>query len=915
MRGEASSAAGIDADAFLERLRDAGFYHGQIILRRDEPAVPAHYAEEQQPPGDAGCAVRRALGIRRLYAHQARALAAVGGGGDVVLHGGPAGGKSLAFQVPAVERALQQPPGATLVLCPYKPVAHAQRRKLERVARHAAGLAEAVTVYDGDLSPALRRHRRGRPVLITNPDMLHRGILPNHPRWADYFARLRMVVLEELHAYSGLFGANVACLMRRLWRVCAHYESRPQLACTTSTLANPAEHAERLTGRAVGVIESDGAPRGRRTWLLWRPVTAAPSVEAGRLVAELVQAGHGAIAFSRGRVACELIAEYARRRLREQGRPPESVATYRGGHRPGELRAVEERLHDGAARAVATTNLLELGLDVPSLDAAVLCGWPGSVAAFRQQAARAGRAGQASLVILVSIQDPVNGFLMAHPEYIFEREPGPGVVQRGNPHVAAGHLRCAAQELPLSAEDAERISPRAPEVLPVLADRRKLCRRDGLWYHAASEHPARELPLRGYAGRNVLVMDTAADQVIGEVDWVGAHRAVYPQAIYLHDGRTYLVREFDRDKRHAYVTPVEVDYYTVPLDHTFVESVDQCLRERPLAGGTAFYGEVTAGSITTGLQQRRFASNELIRSIGIELPPVTYETMGLWLCLSAEREAELSALGLRPEFYGLGNALRIVLPAFMTCDVLDLAPWSGQTNFPWTSLYIYERYRRGLGFTERMFEAIDDILEAVGRNLRDCACQDGCPLCVGDPVRPFMLTNPELEADLIPSRAEVRLLLKCLRSVELVEELITEVFGGERAQELLAGRRELLNHRRAEASKTPPRVLPTDAPADAACPRVRLPLQTERGVRRRIERMRTAERKGPFKPVHEAAVPPPEGEETLSTADPASRRGVEPPQQRPPVQGRDLAAEAVRRMRIRRKNEQAEEGDQPAEER
>ncbi|MFO8006906.1 MAG: DEAD/DEAH box helicase, partial [Candidatus Brocadiia bacterium] len=875
MTDETHSPPSIDVDVLLERLRDDGFYAGQIILRRDEPAIPPRYAQSDEPRTEVERAVRLALGVNRLYTHQTRALEAVREGQDVVLHGGAAGGKSLAFQVPAVERALRQPPGATMVLCPYKPVAHAQRRKLERIARHAPGLSEAVTVYDGDLSPSLRRHRRGRPLLITNPDMLHRGILPNHPRWAEYFSRLRMVVLEELHSYSGLFGANVACLMRRLWRVCGHYASQPQLVCTTSTLANPAEHAERLTGRTARVIASDGAPRGARTWLLWRPLTAAPSVEAGRLVAELAEAGHGAIAFSRGRVACELIAEYARRRLRDQGRPADTVAVYRGGHRPEELRGVEERLHDGDVQAVATTNLLELGLDVPSLDAAVLCGWPGSVAAFRQQAARAGRAGQASLVILVSLEDPVNNFLMAHPEYIFERDSGPGVVERDNPHVTAGHLRCAAQELPLCAEDAERISPRAQEALPVLEDRRKLYHRDGLWYHAASEQPARELPLRGYAGRNVLVMDVSADRVIAEVDWVGAHRAVYPQAIYLHDGRTYLVRDFDREKRHAYAEPVEVDYYTVPLDHTFVESVDECLRERALAGGTVFFGEVTAGSITTGLQQRRFGSNELIRSIGIELPPVTYETMGLWLCLSAEREAELSALGLTPEFYGLGNALRIVLPAFMTCDVLDLAPWSGQTNFPWTSLYVYERYRRGLGFTERMFEAADEVLGAVWRNLCDCTCEDGCPLCVGDPVRPFMITNPELEADLIPSRAEVRLALECLRREAPVEELLVEVFGVDRVEELLAGRRELLDRRRAEAAEAPARMLPTDTPADGASPRVRLPLQTERGVRRRIERMRTAEQKGPFKPVRRAAVPAPEEQETLPTPDPASRRGVE----------------------------------------
>jgi len=899
----------VDVDGFLKALCGADFYDGQVVHRRDLPPREMGFAPDGALPEGVAGEVCRALGVERLYSFQATALEAVSAGQDVVLHGGPAGGKSLVFQAPAVRRALEEPAGATLILCPHKPVARAQQWKFERVSERLAELGQATVLYDGDLSPHMRRSRRGRPLVMTNPEMLHRGILPYHPRWAEWFGRVRMVVLEELHAYSGLFGANMACLLRRLRRVCAHYGAEPQFVATSSTLSNPAEHFERLVGRGARVIRAGDGPRGPRTHVFWRPHVAAPTVEAGRLMAELVRRGHGAVAFTRARVAAELIAQYARQRLEETGGPADSIIVYRGGYPPEERRALEDRMRSGDALGVATTNVLELGLDLPALDAVISCGWPGSRASFFQQAARAGRRGQASLAIFLALHDPVNSFLIGHPDYVFNRPMETGVVERGNPHVLAGHLRCAAHELPLSLEQAETFGENAAEVLEMLESRRKLFEKDNVWYHSASDRPAREMPLRGCFDRNVVVQDRTTGEAVAEVDWMGAHSVVHPQAIYLHGDRRYLVQEFDREERHARVTPVDVDYYTNPLGHCFVQSVDECLRERELPGGTAFFGEVTAGCITTGYEERRYGSNELIRSVPLEMLPVTHETMGLWLCLSPAREAELTALGLSPEYYGLGNALRIVLPLFMTCDVLDLRPWSGQTNFSWEALYFYERYPRGLGFTERVFDALDDVMAAASRNLTDCECESGCPMCVGDPPRPFMVNNPELEADFIPDRAEVRLLLACLRREEPVEDLLVEAFGREGAGNMLAGRRELLEGKRQEAAHAPARVLPADAPAESSEPERRLPLQLERGIRRRIERMRTPEERAPCKPIERAAIPEPEEEESLPKPDPAMRRGAESPQARPLVDRQDMAAEAVRRMRARKKRENQDKED------
>jgi DEAD/DEAH box helicase domain-containing protein len=912
----------MDAASFLDRLQGLPFYRGQIVFCRRFPPRRGGSAglESLSPWGREACA---ALGISRLHAHQLGELEAVRSGQDVVLNSGSAAGKSLSFLIAAVEAALGEPPGATLIVCPLKPVERAQREKFELIAARLAGLRSAVTVYDGDLSSHGRRAARERLILITNPDMLHQGILPNHSRWAGFFSRLRLVVVEELHAYSGLFGANVANLFRRLWRVCRHYGATPQLIGTSSTLSNPGEHAGRLCGRQVRVLDRDDAPRGAVTHVFWKPAAEVPSVEAGMLLGELVAAGCGAIAFSRARVACELAAQYARQHLEEAGGPADAVLTYRGGYLPEEHRAAEARMHGGRPIGISATNLLELGLDLPALDAALICGWPGSVASYFQQAARAGRAGQESLVFYVGLHDPVNGFLQANPQYVFERPFEPGVVERGNPHVLAGHLRCAVQELPVSAQEAADFGPNAQEVLATLQDRRKVLQKDGTWYSATSERAAREMPLRGYFDRNVVIEEQGTGKVVAEVDWLGAHSVVHPRAIYVHEGRQYLVRDFDRSKRRAYVEPVSVDYYTNPLGHSFVHSVDACLRQRPLPGGTAFFGEVTAGAVTEGFEERRCRTNELVRSVPIELPPVKYQTMGLWICLSQEREAEFAVLGLSPELYGLGNALRIVLPLFMTCDVLDLRPWPGQTNFSWPALYFYERYPRGLGFTERAFDVLDDILAAAARNLSGCQCANGCPRCVGDPVRPFLVNNPELEADLIPPRADVELVIATLRERRPMEELLSAFCGERKARRIVAGREQLLQSRRAEAACAPPRSLPADAPAGTGQARRALPLQLERGVRRRVEKMRTADLEAPVKRVRDARIPAPEKEGTLAQPDAAMRRRhraeaeraglpselpAEPPAQeagrrkvaRPAdAEAPQMAAEAVRRARER----------------
>jgi len=864
----------MDVERFLTHLCDTPFYTGQIVGRFDYPARAGVFAEDMLPAPPSVRPSLAALGVERLYAHQARALRAIHAGGDIVLYGGHSGGKSLCFQIPIVSGILASPVRTALVVCPFKPVAQAQARCFRRMARAAHELDYAVSTFDGDLQQRQRSEKRKCPIIITNPDMLHRSILPNHPRWADFFSRLHLVAVEELHCYSGLFGANAANVFRRLSRVCEHYGARPQFVATSSTLANPKEAAERLIGRRFETVPADTAPCAPRTYLLWRPEKDPPTAEAGHLMGQLVHAGIGVIAFSRASSSCELIAEYARAFLVDKGgTAPGRVRAYRGGYLPGERRAIEDDFHESEVLGVSSTGVLELGLHVPQVEAVLICGWPGSVSSFFQQSARAGRSGRPSLTVFIALHDPVNRFLLSHPDYIFDRSFGAAVIERENPHVLAGHLRCAANELPVKPEEADLFGQTMLPVLSVLEDRGKVLEKGGMWISCSGENPAGDLPLRGYFDRNVVIQDAQSGRVVGEVDWLSAHSLVHAGAIYLHEDRAYLVEEFNREDRFASVRPAEVDYYTNPLGRSFVQKVDACLRERDLGGGQAFLGEVTVGVVTEGYEERCYRTNVLIRSVGLDLPPVTLETMALWICTSPVRDAEFAALGLNRDLYGLSNSLRLVLPLFMACDVLDLRPWPGRTNFPWQALYFYERYPRGLGFSERVFEQVEAVLDATEKNLSECTCKDGCPLCVGDPVRPYMVNNPELEADLIPSRREVLLLVRALRSRAVIEELLARTWGRSAAADALSGRMTLLQEQRREAMREPPRHLPADAPAGSVpMTGPQMPLQLKRGVRRRIEKMRMPEGATSYRDIREAAVPEPETPGSLAMPDAEIRR-------------------------------------------
>ena len=765
----------MDVESFLDEIRSAPDYAGQIVHVHTVPARRGRYADTDRPlPGPVRAALA-GMGIERLYAHQARAVDSVRDGKNVVVVTGTASGKSLCYLIPILEQLSSDPAVRALLLFPTKALCQDQCRSF-RAALVRAQMADVLAgVYDGDTPAPMRRKLRDHArVIFSNPDMLHAALMPQHARWAEFLANLRLLVIDELHTYSGIFGANMANLLRRFARVCEHYGSAPRIVSCSATIANPKELAERLTGLDIELIDDDAAPRGARTYVFWNPPRVrggswrsrrSANVEAHELMAALIERGAATITFSKAKMTAEMIYRYVCEKLQETAPHLKGKLTpYRGGYRPQERREIERRLFAGELLGVSATRALELGIDVGGLDACILVGYPGTLASFFQQSGRAGRRQRDALVILIGLDTSVNQYVMSRPDYLFERAIEQAVIDEDNPFVIAGHLRCAAHELPLHEPEAARFGPHAPMALRVLEDNHKLRFLDRAWYHAASETPQHEVSLRDYADANVVIEDADTGAVLGQVNKFDAPPILHPEAIYMHRGDTYRVLELDLEKNVATVKREDVDYYTQPLGGTDVHHVDLRLREKPFGTGTAYWGEVTAYFNNRMYEKIHFYSLDAISVHGLDLPTFVLETMAIWLVPPEElmtrvRQAGLDAhSGLR----AIGYATRMLLPLFMTCDTLDFSHSIGSANSAWNAIFIYERYPLGLGFTEKAFDNLHAIMPAVLDTVRNCPCEDGCPCCVGKPLRQYATWNVERGEASIPSKASALMILEGL---------------------------------------------------------------------------------------------------------------------------------------------------------
>ncbi|MEO9137741.1 MAG: DEAD/DEAH box helicase [Jatrophihabitans sp.] len=692
-------------------------------------------------------------GVARPWAHQASAATTAHNGGSVVLSTGTASGKSLAYQLPGLAALTADDRSTVLYLAPTKALAGDQLRALAEL--DVAGLRAAT--FDGD-TPFEERDwvRSHANWVLTNPDMLHRAMLPGHSRWAAFFRRLRYVVVDECHAYRGLFGSHVAIILRRLRRICAQYGSSPVFVLASATVANPAEAAARLIGTTVTAVTDDASPHGRQTFALWEPpftalrgenaapVRRAAGAETGRILADLVVEGARTLAFVRSRRGAEFAALGAQRRLTEAGLDAlvARIAPYRAGYLPEERRALEAALTSGELLGVAATNALELGLDISGLDAVILAGFPGTLASLWQQAGRAGRSGAASLVLFVARDDPLDTYLVHHPQAIFGRSVEASVCDPQNPYVLGPQLCCAAAELPLRPVDVATFA-RTPDaagiaeveaVLAALVDEGALRRRPAGWYWTQHDRP--DADIRGTGGGPVSVVEGGTGSLIGTVDAGAAHGTVHPGAVYLHQGRSYVVDDLDLDERVAVVHAESPPWSTSARDVTDIAIVAQ--------RSTARYGplQIDLGTVDVSNQvvsylRRRIDTGELLGETPLELPVRELRTTAVWYSLPQEilDEAGLDVLSVPGAVHAAEHAAIGLLPLFAVCDRWDIGGVSTalhpDTGHP--TVFVYDGHPGGAGFAERGHDAIRSWLQATRDAIDSCGCPDGCPSCVQSP--------------------------------------------------------------------------------------------------------------------------------------------------------------------------------------
>ena len=659
---------------------------------------------------------------------------------------GTASGKSLCYQLPVLAELLENPLSRALYLFPAKALAHDQLGNLEEMVVRA-GLAEAVrpACYDGD-TPTHQRPgiRRSANILLSNPDMLHQGIIPYHPKWHQFLGQLKYVVLDEIHTYRGIFGSHVANVVRRLQRVCRHYGSNPQFICCSATLGNPQELAERLVGAPVRLIDRDGSPRGRRWFVLWNPPWLEEATrisrrsgnrEAELLMQALLEAGAGTIAFCKARVVAELLYKYVSEALRRR-RPDlaRRIRPYRGGYLPGERREIERALFSGELLGVCSTNALELGIDVGSLDAAVVVGFPGTLCSLWQQAGRAGRRQDESLAIFVAYDDPVDQYLMRNPDFVFDRPVEQAVIDPQNPHILASQLACAARELPLTQDDLEGFGELAGPVVAELVRAGRLKAGQDRYDYSVAGLPHQEVSLRTISNATYAIVDITEGrhQVIGQVDAISAPELVYPEAIYLHQGESYIVRQLDQTLRLARVERLDADYYTQPVLADECRVVQERLRGECF-GGQQFYGDVIVRWQTVAFRKFKFHTGELIGQTALNLEPQQVETVGFWVqppatALAAVRQAGQQAW---EALSGVRNLMLVTLPALAMCDRYDIGGVVNSSQFGVATIILYDRYPGGVGYARHAFAHSEELLRLAYELVSGCQCEHGCPGCVG----------------------------------------------------------------------------------------------------------------------------------------------------------------------------------------
>jgi DEAD/DEAH box helicase domain-containing protein len=696
--------------------------------------VAAAQARVAPLPDDLDPRLREVLPFDGLYAHQREAWDAAAAGEHLILATGTASGKSLAFNLPVLDAIAREPKERALYLYPTKALAQDQARALAEL--RAPNVRAAI--YDGD-TPGERRWqiRRWANIILTNPDMLHVGVLPHHDRWADVLHNLRYIVVDEAHVYRGVFGSHVGNVLRRLRRLAGVYGAQPQLLFASATIANPGELAASLGGIEATVVDRDAAPRAERTIALWNPelldaelgLRASPLGEASRLMAALVSRGLRTICFTKSRKAAELIHKFTVDRVdSETGK---RLAPYRAGYTPAQRRDIERRLVEGELLGVSATDALELGIDIGLLDCAISVGFPGTVASLRQQWGRAGRRGH-GLAVLIASEDALDQYFMREPETLLERRVEAAILDHANPRVLDGHVRAAAFEAPVDDADRATLGDEALERAALLPDL-KHTKSGYVW--AGRDYPAGQFGLRSTTPDTFAVVEAQSGTVLGLVERERACSTVHEGAVYLHLGESYLVRELDLQARTAVVTPYSGDYYTQAKKDTNT-AIEETLQTERRCGLELSFGRISVTEQVVAYQKKSIRDQSTLETVDLHLPETSFETEAVWYLPEPE---QLEGLEKMPTLLGTLHAAEhsmiALLPLWAMCDRWDIGGLSTnihvQTSRP--TVFIYDGHSGGVGITERGFHAFEGWVADTARMLEGCPCSDGCPSCVQSP--------------------------------------------------------------------------------------------------------------------------------------------------------------------------------------
>jgi len=744
----------MDAAAFLHHLVSLTDYSQQIVHIERIPHQGAILEKLDNPLHPSLQTCLKSLDIPALYSHQAKALNTVLAGKNVIIATPSASGKTLCYHLATLDALVHDKDSRALYLFPTKALAQDQLRSLRQIVsllpspipthRGQAISPAAMATFDGDTPQDERANiRRQARVVLTNPDMLHLGILPNHQSWSRLFRNLKYVVVDETHIYRGVFGSHVANVLRRLRRLCAFYGSKPQFICCSATIANPQEHAQNLAGLPFEAVVEDGSPHGEKYFTFWNPPLIdeaktgrrSSNSEAAFLLKELVQKEIRSLVFASTRKLTELIYIYTQEQL-----PPslrDKISPYRAGYLPEDRRRIEHQFFEGELLGLVATTALELGINIGDLDATVLTGYPGSIASAWQQAGRSGRSTHSSLSFLIAFENPLDQYLMRNPDFFFTKNFDNAITNPDNPYILKPHLLCAAWEKPLQDKDEEFFGPTTGTMLVELEQEGRLKRREVRWHPAPSIfYPAQDINIRSTSGQVYAVIDGQDGQLLETVEASVAFFQVHPGAVYLHQGESYLIKELDLARRIAWVEPRPVDYYTQTMEIHEIRIKKQ-LKENDCHGVKVYFGDVDVTITVVGFKRKKQFTEEVITEEHLDLPPQNFPTKALWFDLPQKAINRIAdeRLDFHGGLHACEHAAIGILPLFALCDRNDIGgvstplhPDTGKAQ-----IFVYDAHPGGIGIAEKGFEMILQLWQATLKAVEECPCPDGCPSCIQSP--------------------------------------------------------------------------------------------------------------------------------------------------------------------------------------